>query len=162
MGRSISRPRRTTADLDASRAGLTRYADDLEGTTGDDRFFALADKDFLPRETREYVPQLIATALIAKEPHRYGMEIRTLPPFVYDSVRVGPATPLAAIAKASGATVEQIVRLNPQILRGMTPPRDSVRVRIPIGSGQLRSTVIFRSLAGGRAHRARARRDEEG
>ncbi|HEX4469480.1 MAG TPA: lytic transglycosylase domain-containing protein, partial [Gemmatimonadaceae bacterium] len=33
--------------------GLTRYADDLEGTTGDDRFFALADKDFLPRETRE-------------------------------------------------------------------------------------------------------------
>jgi membrane-bound lytic murein transglycosylase D len=114
--------------------GLTRYADDLEGTTGDDRFFALADKDFLPRETREYVPQLIATALIAKEPHRYGMAIRTLPPFVYDSVRVGPAIPLAAIAKASGATVQQIVKLNPQILRGMTPPRDSVRVRIPVGA----------------------------
>src|SRR5690348_1393934 len=61
--------------------GLTRYADDLEGTTGDDRFFALADKNFLPRETREYVPQLIAAALIAKEPQRYGMEIRTLSPF---------------------------------------------------------------------------------
>jgi len=114
--------------------GLTRYADDLEGTTGDDRFFALADKDFLPRETREYVPQLIAAALIAKEPHRYGMEIRTLPPFVYDSVRVGPATPLAAIAKATGVGAEQIARLNPQILRGMTPPRDSFRVRIPAGS----------------------------
>ena len=63
------------------------------------------------------------------------MEIRTLPPFVYDSVRVGPATPLAAIAKASGVTVGDIVRLNPQILRGMTPPRDSVRVRIPEGAG---------------------------
>jgi len=114
--------------------GLTRYADDLEGTTGDDRFFALADKDFLPRETREYVPQLIAAALIAKEPQRYGMEIKPLPAFAYDSVKVGPATPLAAIAKASGASVEQIVKLNPQILRGMTPPRDSVRVRIPQGS----------------------------
>lgn len=113
--------------------GLTRYADDLEGTTGDDRFFALADKDYLPRETREYVPQLIATALIAKEPQRYGMQIRTLPPFEYDSVTVGPATPLAAIAAASGATVDQIARLNPQILRGMTPPRDSIRVRIPVG-----------------------------
>src|SRR5438094_111543 len=76
--------------------GLTRYADDLEGTTGDDRFFALAEKDFLPRETREYVPQLIAAALIAKEPRRYGMQIRALAPFTYDSVRVGPATPLAA------------------------------------------------------------------
>ena len=114
--------------------GLSRYADDLEGTSGDDRFFALADKNFLPRETREYVPQLIATALIAKEPHRYGMEIHTLPLFIYDSVRVGPAIPLAAIAKASGATVDQIVRLNPQILRGMTPPRDSLRVRIPLGA----------------------------
>jgi membrane-bound lytic murein transglycosylase D len=114
--------------------GLTRYADDLEGTTGDDQFFVLADKNFLPRETREYVPQLIATALIAKEPRRYKMEIRTLPPFVYDSVKIGPAVPLAAIAKASGASVEQIMKLNPQILRGMTPPRDSIRVRIPLGA----------------------------
>ena len=113
--------------------GLTRYADDLEGTTGDDRFFALADKDYLPRETREYVPQLIATALIAKEPQRYGLQIRKLAPFAYDSVRVGPATPLAAIAKATGATVDEIVHLNPQVLRGMTPPRDSLRVRIPQG-----------------------------
>ncbi len=122
--------------------GLTRYADDLEGTSGDDKFFALADKDFLPRETREYVPQLIATALIAKEPKRYGMEIRTLPPFTYDSVRVGPAVPVAAIAKASGATVAQILGLNPQILRGMTPPRDSIRVRIPVGSASTFDSLL--------------------
>lgn len=116
--------------------GLSRFADDMEGASGDDRFFVLADKDFLPRETREYVPQLIAAALIAKEPGRYGMEIRTLPPFEYDSVRVGPATPLAAIAKASGATIAQIQQLNTHVLRGMTPPRDSLRVRIPRGSAE--------------------------
>ena len=50
--------------------GLSRYADDFEGTTGDDLFFALAEKDYLRNETREYVPQLIAAALIAKEPQR--------------------------------------------------------------------------------------------
>jgi membrane-bound lytic murein transglycosylase D len=114
--------------------GLSRFADDLEGASGDDAFFVLADKDFLPRETREYVPQLIAAALVAKEPERYGMVVRTLPPFEYDSVRVGPTTPLAAIAKASDATVAQIQQLNPHVLRGMTPPRDSMYVRIPRGA----------------------------
>jgi len=114
--------------------GLTRYADDLEGTSGEDLFFALAEKNYLRNETREYVPQLIAAALIAKEPARYGMTITPEAPLTYDSVRVGAATPLAAIAHASGATVAQLQELNPQILRGMTPPRDSVLVRIPAGT----------------------------
>ena len=58
--------------------GLARYADDLENTAGDDAFFVLAEKDYLRNETREYVPQLIAAALIAKEPTRYGMTIHNL------------------------------------------------------------------------------------
>ncbi len=114
--------------------GLTRYAGSLEGTSGDDLFFALADTKYLRSETREYVPQLIAAALIAKEPAHFGLKIDSQPPFVYDSVRVGPATPLAAIAKASNATVAQIQELNPQILRGMTPPKDSLQIRIPVGA----------------------------
>ena len=114
--------------------GLERYADDLQGTTGEDRFFALAEKDYLRAETRNYVPQLIAAALIAKEPARYGMTLRTLPPFVYDSVKVPASTPLAAIAHAAGVPVSQIVELNPQVLRGVTPPRTTFTVRVPVGS----------------------------
>lgn len=114
--------------------GLTRYADDLEGTTGEDLFFALADKDYLRHETREYVPQLIAVALIAKEPERYGLTLRSEQALAYDSVRVGPATPLAAIALASGSTITEVQALNPHLLRGMTPPRDSFLVRIRLGA----------------------------
>ena len=113
--------------------GLARYADDLENTAGDDAFFVLAEKDYLRNETREYVPQLIAAALIAKDPHRYGLEIQTQAPFEYDSVRVGPATPLVAVARAASTSVEQIKGLNPHVLRGMTPPRDSMKIRIPVG-----------------------------
>lgn len=111
--------------------GLTRYATELEGTSGDDLFFALAETDYLRTETRDYVPQLIAVALIGKEPARYGMKIDPQPPLEYDSVKVGPQTPIAAIARAAGATVPAILELNPQILRGMTPPTDSFIVRIP-------------------------------
>ena len=114
--------------------GLARYADDLENTAGDDAFFVLAEKDYLRNETREYVPQLIAAALIAKEPARYGMTVRTLPPLSYDSVRVPPSTPLAAIAKAARVSTRDITELNPHILRGMTPPRESYEVRVPAGS----------------------------
>jgi membrane-bound lytic murein transglycosylase D len=114
--------------------GLTRYADDLEGTSGDDMFFALADKKYLRNETRDYVPQLIAAALIAKEPDRYGISIEARQPFQYDSVVVGPRVALGAIADAAGVGVADLLLLNPHFLRGMTPPRDSAKVRIPIGT----------------------------
>jgi len=114
--------------------GLARYADDFQDTTGNDLYFQLADKDYLRRETREYVPQLIAAALVAKDPRRYGMDIKPESAFVYDSVRVPPLTPLAAIARASGTTVAVVQSLNPQVLRGMAPPDDSLEVRIPLGS----------------------------
>jgi membrane-bound lytic murein transglycosylase D len=113
--------------------GLSRYADDLEGTTGEDVFFALAATGYLRNETKEYVPQLIAAALVAKESERYGMDLTPEPSFAYDSVRVGPALPVAAIAKAAKARVSEIQDLNPHILRGITPPRDSFLVRIPVG-----------------------------
>jgi membrane-bound lytic murein transglycosylase D len=122
--------------------GLTRYADDLEGTSGDDLFFALAAKDYLRNETREYVPQLIAAALIAKEPDRYGMSIGQRPPFAYDSVRVGPVTPMAAIAHAAHTELSDLQDLNPQILRGITPPKDSVFVRVPVGAADSFDTTF--------------------
>lgn len=116
--------------------GLTRYADELEGETGDDVFFALAETDYLRAETRDYVPRLIAAALMAKDPERYGFDIQYDSALVYDSARVGPATPLAAVAKASGASVSRIIELNPEVLRGMTPPKDSFTVRMPVGAAE--------------------------
>ena len=93
--------------------GLARFAGDFEGTTGDDLFFALADKKYLRGETKDYVPQLIAAALVAKEPARYGLHIEPMETYAYDTVRVGPATPLAAVAKASDAPLTAIADLNP-------------------------------------------------
>src|SRR5258708_14433906 len=75
--------------------GIARYADDVNSVDVEDAFFVLADKDYLRAETRDYVPQLIAAALIAKEPARYGMELHVRPPFQYDSVSVPASTPLA-------------------------------------------------------------------
>ncbi|MFL5607082.1 MAG: transglycosylase SLT domain-containing protein [Gemmatimonadaceae bacterium] len=146
--------------------GLARYADDLEGTPGDEAFFVLAEKDYLRNETREYVPQLIAAALIAKEPVRYGMTLHALSPLAYDSVSVRGGTPIAAIAKAAHASTHDILDLNPHLLRGMTPPRETYQVRVPVGAAarfdsafatlseeELKATVGLESKKGDTAER---------
>ena len=111
--------------------GLNRFAGQLGGTSGDDRYFALAEKDYLPRDTKNYVPQLIAAALVGKDPERYGLQVRREPPFTYDSVTVPASTPLSAIARASGAELAEIVELNSRVLRGVTPPDGPFLVRVP-------------------------------
>jgi membrane-bound lytic murein transglycosylase D len=116
--------------------GLTRYADELEGTSGEDVFFALAEQNYLRPETKDYVPQLIAAALVAKSPSRYGLTIKPRAPFEYDSVLVGPSVPLAAVAKAAGVTLSELTELNTHILRGVTPPKGSVHVNVPVGHAE--------------------------
>ena len=104
----------------------------------DDRtFFQIADRRFLRRETRDYVPKLIAAALIAKQPIRYGFtEIERLPPLVFDEVTIPDATGLDVIARLADTSVAALLELNPQYVRGITPPGRSVVVRVPRGTGE--------------------------
>ena len=113
--------------------GLTRYASEMDGAEGEDRFFALAEQDYLRAETKNYVPQIIAAALVAKMPARYGLVVDSLPLYAYDSVLVTPGTSLAHIAAASGATKAERRDLNPAVLRGITPPDASIWARVPLG-----------------------------
>ena len=113
--------------------GLTRFASEMDGAEGEDRFFALAEQDYLRDETKNYVPQIIAAALVAKMPARYGLVIDSLPVYGYDSVLVTPGTSLAHIAAASGATKAEVRDLNPAVLRGITPPDASIWARVPVG-----------------------------
>jgi membrane-bound lytic murein transglycosylase D len=103
---------------------------------GDARFFALADAGVLRSETVNYVPQLIAAALVAKEPERHGLRVRELDDLAYDEVRVPALTPLAAVAAATGTSRAELLELNPHLLRGMTPPGGPTVVRVPQGAGE--------------------------
>jgi membrane-bound lytic murein transglycosylase D len=102
----------------------------------DQTFFQIADRRYLRRETRDYVPKLIAAALIAKQPGRYGFtEIDPLPPLVFDEVTVPDATGLDVLARLADTTVAALLELNPHFVRGITPPGRSVLVRVPRGAG---------------------------
>jgi membrane-bound lytic murein transglycosylase D len=87
----------------------------------DQTFFDLAERNYLRRETRDYVPKLIAAALIAKQPGRYGFTgIEPLQPLVFDEMVVPDATGLDVVARLSDTTLAAILELNPHFLRRVT------------------------------------------
>jgi len=90
----------------------------------DETFFELYDRRWLRRETRDYVPKLIAATIIAKDPLKYGFDsIPYLQPLVFDEITVPDATGLDVLAELADTTVQAIVELNPHYYRGVTPPR---------------------------------------
>lgn len=117
--------------------GVRRLPGEADSLT-DETFFQLADRRYLRRETRDYVPKLIAAALVAKQPARYGFtEIQPLAPLTFDEIRVPDATGLDVLAQLADTTTAALLELNPHFVRGVTPPGREVTVRVPRGRGTL-------------------------
>jgi membrane-bound lytic murein transglycosylase D len=91
--------------------------------------------DRLPRETRDYVPLMIAAARITKDPHKFGFgDVKLEAPLSYEEIVVDPATPLPAVAEAAGVKLQDIKQLNPQLKLNRT--RNDMRsvIRVPNGT----------------------------
>src|SRR6185503_16507733 len=89
---------------------------------------------YIAQETRNYVPNILAVILIAKNPEKYGFKgIKPDAPWSYDVVQVPTATSLQLVADATDSNVDYIRTLNPELKRDITPRGDSYNVRIPAG-----------------------------
>jgi membrane-bound lytic murein transglycosylase D len=93
-------------------------------------------RQYLPRETRDFVPKLFGAIAVAGSPASHGYEIPSPRPFRFDRVLIPDATTLDIVARAAESSEEEISRLNPEYVRGMTPPRRPVYVRVPLGQGR--------------------------
>jgi membrane-bound lytic murein transglycosylase D len=97
------------------------------------------------QQTQNYVPNILATILIAKNPEKYGFRgIRPDPPLSYDRIDVTSATSLRLIADATDTSVDYIQMLNPELRRDTTPRGDSYSVRIPSGKKNQLASVLKR------------------
>jgi len=103
--------------------------------TGSTDFWDLADARVLRSETRNYVPKLIAAAIIAKNPEKYGFgDVEPLEPLEFETVEVPDATSFDVLAEAAGVSEDDIRLLNPQFPRRVTPPNQAVELRLPVGT----------------------------
>jgi len=96
-------------------------------------FWTLTKHQYLKRETKNYVPLMIAAAVVAKDPEKYGFTgIEYEEPLRYEKVKVPELTDLSHIAKACEISLEEIKDLNPELRRGVTPPNEpEYEIKIP-------------------------------
>ena len=93
----------------------------------------------LPWETTEYVPKVLAVAIVEKNRRAFGLD-EAAPaaggdgPAPFEAASVPPATSFEALAARTGVKAEDLAQLNPAFVRGRTPPdRDPVVLRFPPG-----------------------------
>jgi membrane-bound lytic murein transglycosylase D len=106
--------------------------------TGRDNFWDLsAIKRGLPRETREYVPMILAAMIIARNPAQYGFELALPGPVPQESVTINGPVDLRRIAEWTGTPVDVIQQLNPELRRWTTPVRGSgYDLKVPAGTAE--------------------------
>jgi len=105
---------------------------------GVEDFWELAAKPkLLPRETREYVPMILAAIVIARNPMQYGFEPPAPPPVEYEKVTVPGPVDLRRVAELAGVSVHEIQELNPELRRWTTPVRyPDYQLKVPRGTGE--------------------------
>lgn len=102
-------------------------------------FWDLAEHDYLALETKRYVPKLIATLIIAKNPQKFGftdLQPYTLPQF--DLLKAPPGLGLEAISLLTNTPKERIKQLNPELRQDKTPPNNTdYQIKVPLDTAAL-------------------------
>jgi membrane-bound lytic murein transglycosylase D len=102
-------------------------------------FWPLAEKGrYLPRETREYVPMVLAAIVIGRNPAQYGFTLGPAELPAVETVHVPGPVDLRRVAEWAGVSVDDVQRLNPELRRWTTPVRsDSFPLKVPFGTAAL-------------------------
>ena len=100
--------------------------------------------DHLPRETREYVPKILAATTLARQAERYGFHVKPVAAYEYDRVWVPQRTWLSSVARALGVETSTLRDLNPHLVQGVTPPGGPYGLRVPMGS----TATVIAALGG--------------
>jgi membrane-bound lytic murein transglycosylase D len=111
--------------------------------TGYADFWELYKRDVLPRETKNYVPIILAMTIMSKNPVQYGLDsVQPEPAEQYDTVKVDYSVDLRLVADCVDAPVDALVDLNPSLLRRTTPKDQTFDLHIPAGTREKYEAAI--------------------
>src|SRR5450631_2713019 len=111
--------------------------------TGYADFWELYRRNALPQETKNYVPVILAAAIMAKNPSQYGFDAMTFDaPVAMDTVTTSTSVDLRLVSDIVEVPVQEIAGLNPSLLRMSTPPDTQFDLHIPAGKKVMYETRI--------------------
>ncbi|PYX91253.1 MAG: lytic transglycosylase, partial [Acidobacteria bacterium] len=111
--------------------------------TGYADFWELYRRNVLPRETRNYVPIILAVTIMAKNPEQYGLDkIEKEKPAAYDTIRINYPVDLRLVAECVDASAADLQDLNPSLLRLTTPRNREFELHLPVGTKEKFQTAI--------------------
>src|ERR1700736_4219163 len=110
--------------------------------TGYADFWELYKRNVLPKETKNYVPIILALTLIAKDAAHYGIQVEPEAPVAIDIVKPGRAIDLRLVAETIDVDVETLRALNPPLLRLASPDDPSFELHLPVGAAEKFSAEI--------------------
>jgi len=106
--------------------------------TGYADFWELYKRNNLPGETKNYVPEILAAIIIANNPQQYGFDEVTLdPPVLTDTVTINYSVDLRLVSDLLDTPVDELMALNPSMLRMVTPPDTAFDLHLPAGTATL-------------------------
>ena len=138
--------------LAAYNGGLGRVQRAMKAGRTEDFWELTRTTKYLPRETREYVPMILAAMIVARNPAQYGFDIVPLDPLAYDTVTVSGPVDLRRVAEWTGASIDDIRALNPALRRWTTPVREpDFELKVPVGTSGLFQTRLAEATPNDRA-----------
>ena len=87
----------------------------------------------LPKDTKNYIPYYLSSAIILKNPEKYGFKIPKVSPLKFDIVTIEKSADLSVIAKSADTKVSTIKKLNPELRQPATPSNGPYVLNIPLG-----------------------------
>ena len=116
---------------------------------GTKNFWDLYRSRYLRTQTKNYVPEMCAAVLVGRHPERYGLNVQQQAPYAFETVEVDRMTSLTVMARYAGTDVDGIKDLNPELLRGSTPP-GRYTLRVPPGTSGAVNRAFAKIPAGQR------------
>lgn len=101
-------------------------------------YWDMVKRRMLPRETRSFVPSILAAVIIFRNPERYGFWVEPDPPLQFETIDLDEQVDLRVVAEEIDVQVADLFALNPELRRGITPFHDDdYQLKVPLGKADL-------------------------